>query len=93
VGLKTFVFIFNKAYETGRKLAQGFKESMRIVFDKHLRQWNYSAIPEATILLSCSSYFLLVPKLLENQSDLNWLIRVSNSALIFNSTYQYKEAA
>jgi hypothetical protein len=48
-GLKVFACIFNKVYETGRKVVEGFKESMRIVFDKHLRQWNYVAIPEATI--------------------------------------------
>jgi hypothetical protein len=29
---------------------EGFKESMRIVFDKHLRQWNYVAMPEAATL-------------------------------------------
>jgi hypothetical protein len=29
---------------------EGFKESMRIVFDKHLGQWNYVAMPEAAIL-------------------------------------------
>jgi len=29
---------------------EGFKESMRIVFDKHLAQWNYVAMPEAAIL-------------------------------------------
>ena len=33
-----------------RKVAAGFKESMRIVFDKHLGQWNYVAMPEAAIL-------------------------------------------
>jgi hypothetical protein len=49
-GLKVFACIFNKVYETGRKVAEGFKESMRIVFDEHLRQWNYTGIPEATIL-------------------------------------------
>jgi N-acetyl-anhydromuramyl-L-alanine amidase AmpD len=37
-------------YKTGRKVAEGFKESMRIVFDEHLRQWNYTAIPDATTL-------------------------------------------
>jgi len=49
-GLKVFACIFNKVYETGRKVAEGFKESMRIVFDEHLGQWNYVAIPEAEIL-------------------------------------------
>jgi hypothetical protein len=49
-GLKVFSCIFNKVYETGRKVAEGFKESMLIVFDKHLRQWNYVAMPEAAIL-------------------------------------------
>ena len=41
---------FNRIYEAGRKVAAGFKESMRIVFDKHLGQWNYVAMPEAAIL-------------------------------------------
>ena len=49
-GLKVFACIFNKVYETGRKVAEGFKETMRIVFDEHLGQWNYTAIPEAAIL-------------------------------------------
>ena len=48
-GLKAFACVFNKVYETGRKVVEGFKESMRIVFDKHLGQWNYVAIPKATI--------------------------------------------
>lgn len=48
-GLKVFACIFNRVYETGRKVVEGFKESMRIVFDKHLGQWNYVAIPETTI--------------------------------------------
>src|SRR5450759_5256056 len=49
-GLKVFACIFNTVYETGRKVVEGFKESMRIVFDKHLGQWNYVAMPEAAIL-------------------------------------------
>jgi len=44
-GLKVIANIFNKVYETGRKVADGFKESMRIVFDQKLRQWNYVALP------------------------------------------------
>ena len=48
-GLKVFACIFNRIYETGRKVVEGFKESMRIVFDKHLGQWNYVAIPKVTI--------------------------------------------
>jgi hypothetical protein len=48
-GLKVFACIFNRVYEAGRKV-EGFKESMRIVFDKHLGQWNYVAMPEAAIL-------------------------------------------
>jgi hypothetical protein len=31
------------------KFWRGFKESMRIVFDKHMSQWNYAAIPDTTI--------------------------------------------
>ncbi len=49
-GLKVFACIFNKVYETGRKVASGFKKSMRIVFDKFLGQWNYVAVPKETVL-------------------------------------------
>jgi len=35
--LKVVACILDKVYATGRKVAAGFKESMRIVFDKHLR--------------------------------------------------------
>lgn len=46
-GLKVYASLFNKIYETGRKVAVGFKESMRIVFDEYLRLWNYTAVPES----------------------------------------------
>jgi len=45
-GLKVFASIVNRIYETGRKVAEGFKKSMSIVFDKFLRQWNYTAVTE-----------------------------------------------
>ncbi|QTA90252.1 Transposase DDE domain-containing protein [Desulfonema magnum] len=44
-GLKVFVHVIDKVYETGRKVAETFKSEMRIVFDKILPKWNYRAIP------------------------------------------------
>lgn len=44
-GLKVFVEIIEKVYETGRKAAEDFKQNMRIVFDNFLPSWNYRAIP------------------------------------------------
>lgn len=44
-GLKVFVHVIDKLYQTGRKVAADFKEHMRIVFDDFLPQWNYRAIP------------------------------------------------
>ena len=44
-GLTVTVTILEKVYETGRKCADGFKESMAIAFDKVLPKWNYRAIP------------------------------------------------
>jgi hypothetical protein len=44
-GLKAFVHIIDKVYQTGRKVAKEFKETMRIVFDEVLPQWNYRAVP------------------------------------------------
>jgi len=45
-GLKVVASIFNRVYKTGRTVAVGFKESMRIVFDDYLGQWNYTAVPK-----------------------------------------------
>jgi hypothetical protein len=45
-GLRVTVSILEKVYATGRKYAQGFKESMKIVFDEHLSKWNYRVIPQ-----------------------------------------------
>lgn len=45
-GLKVFSSILDKTFKTGRKVADGFKESMQIRFDNFLPQWNYRAMPE-----------------------------------------------
>lgn len=47
-GLKVFVSVLDKMYETGRKVMQGFKETMEIVFDEYLPQWNYTAKPRVS---------------------------------------------
>ncbi len=44
-GLSVTVRIIDKVYETKRKVVNGFKETMRIIFDKVLSQWNYTAVP------------------------------------------------
>ncbi len=45
-GLSVIVNIIYKVYQTGNKVAKGFKENMKIVFDDYLPKWNYRAIPE-----------------------------------------------
>ena len=35
----------DKVYQTGKKVATDCKETMRIVFDDYLPQWNYTAVP------------------------------------------------
>jgi hypothetical protein len=44
-GLEVEVRVLEKVYETGRKCAAGFKETMKIVFDALLPRWNYRAVP------------------------------------------------
>jgi hypothetical protein len=44
-GLSVAVNILDKVYEKGRKVAEGFKNTMRIVFDNVLPRFNYRAIP------------------------------------------------
>jgi hypothetical protein len=45
-GLKVFSTILPGLYKTGRKVTQEFKETMKIIFDDYLPQWNYTAIPQ-----------------------------------------------
>jgi hypothetical protein len=49
-GLRVFTTILDKTYHTGRKVAQGFKSNMKIVFDQFLPQWNYTAKPELQVI-------------------------------------------
>lgn len=45
-GLTVFSTILEGVYETGRKVTQEFKETMEIIFDEYLPQWNYTAVPQ-----------------------------------------------
>ena len=47
-GLSVVVTIVDKVYQTGRKVADDFKQTMEIMFDEYLPQWNYTAKPQAT---------------------------------------------
>ena len=47
-GLKVFATVLDKAYETGRKVAKDFKQTMMIEFDDYLPRWNYTAKPQAS---------------------------------------------
>ncbi len=49
-GLSVVVSIVDKVYQTGRKVAENFKQTMEIVFDEHLPQWNYTAKPQPVSL-------------------------------------------
>jgi hypothetical protein len=46
-GLSVAVNILDKIYDKGRKVVDGFKKTMRIVFDNLLPRFNYRAIPTA----------------------------------------------
>lgn len=49
-GLKVFVKVIETIYQTGRKVADDFKQTMRIVFDDFLPAWNYRAIPASIVI-------------------------------------------
>ena len=46
-GLRVTVNVIDKVYQTGRKVAESFKENMPIIFDDFLPQWNYTAVPQS----------------------------------------------
>lgn len=45
-GLKVFVNISTKIYETGKKVVEEFKQNCPIKFDDFLGKWNYVAVPQ-----------------------------------------------
>lgn len=44
-GLGVVVEVLDKGYQTGRAYTEGFKETMKILFDEILPKWNYRAVP------------------------------------------------
>jgi hypothetical protein len=48
--LKVIVEVVKTVYQTGQTVAEDFRTNMRIVFDAFLPQWNYRAIPNATLI-------------------------------------------
>ncbi len=44
-GLSVEVELQEKLYRTKRKVAEGSKEAMKIVFDEYLPRWGYRVIP------------------------------------------------
>jgi len=50
-GLKVFVKIVDTVYQSGRKVADDFKQTMRIVRDSFLPAWNYRAIPQKQMVI------------------------------------------
>jgi hypothetical protein len=49
-GLKVFTTILDKPYQTGRKVAENFKSTMKIIFDRRLPRWNYTAKSELHLI-------------------------------------------
>jgi Rhodopirellula transposase DDE domain len=47
MGLKVLTTVLDKVYQTGRKVIQAFKASMKIVCDAKLQKWNYTAKPQS----------------------------------------------
>ena len=45
-GLKVFTSVLHQVYKMGRKVTEEFKQTMEIVFDDYLPQWNYAAKPQ-----------------------------------------------
>jgi len=45
-GLQVTVSLLDKVYATGRKCADYFKQTMKILFDDYLPKWNYRAVPQ-----------------------------------------------
>jgi Rhodopirellula transposase DDE domain/short chain dehydrogenase len=45
-GLRVLTTVLERVYKTGRQVTENFKQTMEIVFDDYLPQWNYTAKPQ-----------------------------------------------
>ncbi len=45
-GLRVLTTILDRVYKTGRQVTADFQQTMKIVFDDYLPQWNYTAQPQ-----------------------------------------------
>jgi len=45
-GLQVVSTVIDKGYQTGKKVAADFKDTMQIIFDETLPQWNYTVKPQ-----------------------------------------------
>jgi hypothetical protein len=43
--LQVTASVIKKVYEKGKKVAEDFKQTMRIKFDRNLGRWNYRVSP------------------------------------------------
>jgi hypothetical protein len=46
-GLRTTVHVIDRLYQIGRKVAENFKSTLALRFDRLLPRWNYVAVPTA----------------------------------------------
>jgi len=58
-GLSVVVNVLDKVYKTGRKVAEGFKETMKIIFDEYLPKWNYRAVPTIEYIVKLFNFHSL----------------------------------
>ena len=50
-GLKVFTTILDRVYQMGHKVKEDFMQTMKIVFDDYLPQWNYTAQPQVSSIM------------------------------------------
>ena len=51
-GLRTTVNVIRRAYEIGQNATDEIKQNLKIVFDRLLPKWNYTAIPQLETIIS-----------------------------------------
>ena len=51
-GLKTTVNVIRRAYEIGQNATEHIKQNLKIIFDRLLPKWNYTAFPQRETLIS-----------------------------------------
>ena len=78
-GVKVFVDINEKFYESGKQASKEFRDNMPLLFDEYLPLWNYTAIPKGSSVSPFYSLTAIRDNLFETKASIKRTLEILES--------------